>query len=240
SPLTLTLETPEGPKELLLSDYNIFEMAVGQKQVLKNGLIVTIKEITTKKGKFAFTAELTSNNGLEIKDFSVPGIPLSYLKSVEGKAILFAQKGITRLAELTAIEFAEKNFGDSKLIVTGKRSETFAGNEFIVAFKPFDVYIKKGHEKEQRSLIEYLKGKPVAFQTKEDLDTLAKGTVTDIKEDSLILQTLDEIMEIKLNRIEFLYLYEDTIALLYKPSLSFIERLLMRLQNRRKLTYIYS
>ncbi|MHA1638987.1 MAG: M48 family metallopeptidase [Candidatus Heimdallarchaeota archaeon] len=240
SPLTLTLETPEGPKELLLSDYNIFEMAVGQKQVLKNGLIVTIKEITTKKGKFAFTAEFTSNNGLETKDFSVPGVPLSYLKSVEGKAVIFAQKGITRLAELTAIEFAEKNFGDSKLIVTGKRSETFAGNEFIVAFKPFDVYIKKVHEKEQRSLIEYLKGKPAAFQTKDDLDTLAKGTVTDVKEDSLILQTLDEIMEIKLNRIEFLYLYEDTLALLYKPSLSFIERLLMRFQNRRKLTYIYS
>ncbi|RLI68064.1 MAG: hypothetical protein DRP02_13335, partial [Candidatus Gerdarchaeota archaeon] len=85
-----------------------------------------------------------------------------------------------------------------------------------------------------------LEGKPAAFQTKDDLDTLAKGTVTNVKEDSLILQTLDEIMEIKLNRIEFLYLYEDTIALLYKPSLSFIERLLMRLQNRRKLTYIYS
>jgi len=240
SPIILKLKTEGETKDIPVSDFDIFEMALEQKQVLKNGLIATIKEIGTKKNKFFYTAEVVTKNGPETKEFSVPGIPLSYFKYVEGKPVLFSQKGITRLAQLEAIQFADDYFRNSKLTVKGKRSETFPGDDFIIAFKPFDVYLKKKYQKEQRSLIEYLKGKPAAFQTKDDLDTLVKGTVTEIKEDSVMLQTLEETIEIKIDRIEFLYLYEDTLALLYKSSLSFIERMLMRLQNRRKLTYIFS
>ncbi|MHA1212551.1 MAG: M48 family metallopeptidase, partial [Candidatus Heimdallarchaeota archaeon] len=242
SPITIEIKTEEGNKKIAYSDYNISEIAVDQKQVFKNGKIGIITAIGTNDKKFAFKAKFntTSEEEEEIRELSIPGIPITYFESIIGKGIILSQKGVTRLAKLEKIDFNENSYGKSKLTITvGEQTKEIDGDKFVISFKPFDIYMKKGKEKQQRSLLESLEGKPAAFQTKDDLDTLAKGNVTKVEEETLTLKTLNDIKEINIKRIEFLYIYEDTIALLYKPSLSIIERMIMGLQNRKKLTYIF-
>jgi len=237
SPLILKLKTSNGQKDILTSDYKVFEMAIDQKQIFKNGKIGTITSINTEE-KFSFKA-VFNENGLEEKELKVPGIPLDYFESIVGKDILLLQKGVTRLAHLDKIELDEHSFAKSKLTLTvGNQTKIINGEKFVVSFKPFDIHIKKGKEKQQRSLIESLKGKPVSLQTKDDLDTLLKGNVTEITEEIINIDTLDEKKEVNINRLEFLYLYEDSFKLIYKPSISFIERFFMRMQNRTQLAYI--
>ncbi len=236
SPIVLKLKTSEGQKDIPISDFAVFEMAVNQKQIFKNGKIGVITSINTKE-KFSFKA-LFSENGKE-EEMKVPGIPLDYLESIIDKDIFLLQKGITRLAHLEKLDLDEYSFAKSKLTITvGNQTKIISGEKFVVSFKPFDIHIKKGKEKQQRPLIESLENKPVSLQTKDDLDTLIKGKVTAVKEESVEVDTLDEKKEINIKRLEFLYLYEDSIKLIYKPSISFIERFFMRLQNRSQLNYI--
>ncbi|HUT82446.1 MAG TPA: M48 family metalloprotease [Candidatus Bathyarchaeia archaeon] len=239
SSIILSVKTSEGKKDVSYSDYDIYELSVGQKQIFKDGKIGTITEICPTENKFVFKAKFVEKGVEEIKELKIPGIPISYFESIVGKDILLAQKGVTRLAHLDEMTFDDYDFGKSKVIITvGKQTKEIDIEKFIVSFKPFDIYLKKGKESQQKTLLESLKDKPASFQTKDDLDTLAKGKVTNVVENTLNLETLDEEKEIKIKRIEFLYIYEDTIMLIYKPSLSFIERIIMALQNRRKLTYI--
>jgi Zn-dependent protease with chaperone function len=238
SPLLLKLKTSEGSKVIPTSDYKIFEIALDQKQIFKNGKIGIITEINTEE-KFSFKAKFNDNGVEEEKELKVPGIPVTYFESIVGKDILLLQKGVTRLAHLEKMDLDENSFAKSKLTITvGNQTKVINGEKFVISFKPFDVHIKKGKEKEQRSLIESLKGKPVSLQTKDDLDTLVKGKVTEVTEEIIKVETLDEKKEIIIKRLEFLYLYEDSIKLIYKPSISFIEKFFMRMQNRTELAYI--
>ncbi|MBN1327926.1 MAG: M48 family metalloprotease [Candidatus Heimdallarchaeota archaeon] len=239
SPINLIVKTSDGKKDISYSDYEISEMGVGQKQIFKNGKIGTITELCPTENSFVFKVKFMENGIEEIKELKIPGMPISYFESIIGKDLLLAQKGVTRLAHLDEIIFDDNDFGKSKATLTvGKQTKEIDIEKFIISFKPFDIYLKKGKESQQKNLLESLKGKPASFQTKDDLDTLTKGKVTNVTENSLNLLTLDEERAIEIKRIEFLYIYEDTIMLIYKPSLSFIERIIMAFQNRKKLTYI--
>lgn len=238
SPLLLKLKTSDGQIEIPTSDYKVFELAKDQKQIFKDGKIGIVTEINTEE-KFSFKAKFIENGKEEEKELRVPGMPLTYFEGIVGKDILLLQKGVTRLAHLDKIDLDENSFAKSKLTITVEnQTKIISGEKFVISFKPFDVYIKKGKEKQQRPLIESLKGKPVSLQTKDDLDTLLKGKVTDVAEEIIKVESLDEEKEVVIKRLEFLYLYEDSIKLIYKPSISFIERMLMRMQNRRQLAYI--
>ncbi|MHA1355969.1 MAG: hypothetical protein ACTSR1_12425, partial [Candidatus Heimdallarchaeota archaeon] len=58
------------------------------------------------------------------------------------------------------------------------------------------------------------------------------------KEESLEVEILDEIIEVNIDRIEFIYFFEDSLMLIHKPSISFVERIFMALGNRNKLNYV--
>jgi Zn-dependent protease with chaperone function len=240
SPIKFDLKTESETKTITTSDYDLHEFAIGQKQVFKNGKIGTIQEITSE-GKFEFKAKLFENGSEIIKEMKIPGIPVDYFEEVVGKNILLMQKGITRLARLDAIEFNDNSIANSKFVLSvGDQTKTIGGDKFIIGFKPFDVYLKKGKEEQQYPILESLTGKPISFQTKDDLDTLTKGYLKEVTKEAITLEILDEDKEIKTDRLEFLYSYEDSLILYYKPSLSFIERTLMRLQNRKRLAHIIS
>lgn len=239
SPVNLDIKTTEGSKKISFSDYDFNEIAINQKQVFKNGKIGIIQEFLIDDEKFSFNVNFKENGSEITKKLTIPGIPLSYFENIIGKDILLYQKGLTRLAKLESINFDENSLAKSTFTLTiEEQTKEIEGDKFIVGFKPFDVYMKKGKEELQRSILDSLKDKPVSFQTKDDLDTLVKGIVTEVNDDSITLDILDEKKEIKINRIEFLYLYEDTIFLYYKASMSFIERITMQLQNRKQLKYI--
>lgn len=241
TPIILEMKTENGKMDLPFSDFSVFEMAIGQKHLFKNGQFGVIEEIGTNVKKFAFKAKMCNSNNGEIKELTIPGISTSYLESIKGKEILLLQKGVTRLARLDELELNDKGFAESTLTITmGNETKNISGDKFVVEFKPFDIYLKKGKEKQQRSLVESLAGKQASLQTKDDLDTLLKGKILEVKEDTINVETLEEIREVKINRVEFLYLYEDSLLLIYKPNLSFVERIFMYLQNRRKLAYIIS
>ena len=237
--IVFDIETKDGIVKVPLSDYKIFEMVVGQKQLFKNGRIGTIKEINTNPKKFAFLVEFTYNDNVELKELTVPGVPLTYLEGIVGKDILLQQKGVTRLARLEKMDIDEESFGNSDITLKiGEETKTIKGKRFVLEFKPFDIYLKKENLELQRPIIEYLKGKPVSLQTKDDLDTLVKCTVKEVKEESLEVEILDEIIEVNIDRIEFIYFFEDSLMLIHKPSISFVERIFMALGNRNKLNYV--
>ncbi|MGC9779021.1 MAG: M48 family metalloprotease [Candidatus Heimdallarchaeota archaeon] len=239
SPLKLKTSSDKQKESVFASDFNIYEMSLGQKQVFKNGKIGEIVEIGGNEKIFTFKTKFVENGEEEIKELKVPGVPISYINDIVGRDILLLQKGITRLAHLDSFELNEADFSASTFIITlGEQTKTISAEKFVIGFKPFDIYLKKGKEKQQRSIIESLNGKPVSLQTKDDLDTLLKGKITQIEEEAIKVETLDEEKEVKLNRLEFLYIYEDSIILIHKPSISFIERIFMFFQNRRKLAYI--
>ena len=238
--VVIELVTKEGKKEITLSDYEVFEMAEGQKQLFKNGKFGIIKQIGTNEKKFAFKVQMLGEE-TDLKEMTIPGKPIHYFENMVGKNILFQQKGFTRSAKLDAIEFSDEGLAESKFSISiGNETKTISGEKFVLEFKPFAVYLKKGKEKQQRSMFESLKGKPVSFQTKDDLDTLLKGELKEIKEDQVKVKTLDEKIDVKIDRIEFIYSYEDSMLLIYKPNLSFVERIMMYFQNRKKLAYIIS
>jgi hypothetical protein len=233
------IETKDGIVKVPLSDYKVFEMVVGQKQLFKNGRIGTIKEINTNSKKFAFLVDFTYKDNEELKELTVPGVPLTYLEGIVGKDVLLQQKGVTRLARLEKMEIDEESFGNSDITLRiGDETKTIKGKRFVLEFKPFDIYLKKENLELQKPIIEYLKGKPVSLQTKDDLDTLVKCTIKEVKEDSLEVEILDETIEIKINRIEFIYFFEDSIMFIHKPSISFVERIFMAIGNRNKLNYV--
>ncbi len=237
--IVFDIETKDGIVKVPLSDYKIFEMVVGQKQLFKNGRIGTIKEINTNPKKFAFLVEFTYNDNVELKELKVPGVPLTYLEGIVGKDVLLQQKGVTRLARLEKIAIDEESFGNSDITLRiGEETKTIKGKRFVLEFKPFDIYLKKANLALQRPIIEYLKGKPVSLQTKDDLDTLVKCTVKEVKEESLEVEILDEIIDVNIDRIEFIYFFEDSLMLIHKPSISFVERIFMALGNRNKLNYV--
>ncbi|NHJ86998.1 MAG: M48 family metalloprotease [Asgard group archaeon] len=239
SPVSIELTTKDGVKLLPISDYTPHEFDIDQKQVFKNGKIGVIKEVHPDLEKFSFMVEYTNNGSTELKEMKLPGIPIRYFEDVAGKNIYLLQKGITKLAKLESIKFKGDSFADSELEITvGNQTKIINGDKFVVDFKPFDIYLKKNKEEIQRPIIDSLKGLPVSLQTKDDLDTLVKGTVTSINDETMELETLNEIKEVNIKRIEFLYIYEDSLMLIYKPSLSFIDRLLMALQNRTEIAYI--
>jgi hypothetical protein len=120
----------------------------------------------------------------------------------------------------------------------GEQTKTVNADKFIYEFKPFEIYIKKNKLSQQFPLFQSLEKKPVSMQTKDDLDTLVKGKVDKVENKEMQLTVLNEKKEIALDRIEFLYIYEDTTMLTYKPTLSLIDRIFMFFQNRKKLTYI--
>jgi len=236
----LEIATAEGKKEITLSDYNVFEMVEGQKQLFKNGKFGVIKQLGTSEKEFAFKVQMLGDES-EIKEMTVSGIPIDYFENMIGKDILFLQKGVTRSARLDNIEFSDEGLAESNFTITiGNETKVISGKSFIIEFKPFAVYLKKGKEKQQRSMFDSLKGKQVSFQTKDDLDTLLKGKLVEIKEDSVLVKTIDETQEVFIKRIEFIYSYEDNMLLIYKPNLSFVERIMMFFQNRKKLAYIIS
>ncbi|MHA1739011.1 MAG: M48 family metallopeptidase [Candidatus Heimdallarchaeota archaeon] len=237
--IVFDIETKDGIVKVPLSDYKVFEMIVGQKQLFKNGRIGTIKEINTNPKKFAFLVEFTYNDNVELKELTVPGVPLTYLEGIVGKDVLLQQKGVTRLARLEKMDIDEESFGNSDITLRiGEETKTIKGKRFVLEFKPFDIYLKKENLELQRPIIEYLKGKPVSLQTKDDLDTLVKCTVKEVKEESLEVEILDEIIEVNIDRIEFIYFFEDSLMLIHKPSISFVERIFMALGNRNKLNYV--
>ncbi|MHA1155502.1 MAG: hypothetical protein ACTSQK_05285, partial [Candidatus Heimdallarchaeota archaeon] len=197
-------------------------------------------QLGTSEKKFAFKVQMLGE-GSEIKELSIPGIPIHYFENIVGKDILLLQKGVTRSARLDNIEFSDEGLAESNFTITiGEETKVINGNNFVLEFKPFAVYLKKGKEKQQRTMFDSLKGKNVSFQTKDDLDTLLKGKLIEIKEDSVMVKTIDETQEVLIKRIEFIYSYEDNMLLIYKPNLSFVERIMMFFQNRKKLTYIIS
>ncbi len=238
--VALEISTAEGKKEITLSDYSVFEMAEGQKQLFKNGKFGVIKQLGTSEKKFAFKVQMLGEES-EIKELSIPGIPIHYFENMIGKDILLLQKGVTRSARLDNIEFSDEGLAESNFTITiGEETKVISGKSFILEFKPFAVYLKKGKDKQQRTMFDSLKGKNVSFQTKDDLDTLLKGKLVEINEDSVTVKTIDETQEVLIKRIEFIYSYEDNMLLIYKPNLSFVERIMMFFQNRKKLTYIIS
>ena len=233
------IETKEGMIKVPLSDYKIFEMVVGQKQLFKDGRIGTIKEINTNPKKFAFLVTFTYKDDEELKELTVPGVPLSYLQQIVGKDVLLQQKGLTRLARLEAMVIDEECFGNSDITLSiDNEIKTIKGKRFVLEFKPFDIYLKKANIPFQKPIIEYLKGKPVSLQTKDDLDTLLKCIVKEVKEESLVIDILGETTEVNIDRIEFIYFFEDSLMFIHKPSISFIERIFMFLGNRNKLNYV--
>ncbi|MBD3192355.1 MAG: M48 family metalloprotease [Candidatus Heimdallarchaeota archaeon] len=244
-PVSLKLKTANGERDLPLNEFKIYEMAENQRQVFKDGRIGTITKLLLNGEKFEFLVAFNQSSDTEkapdAEKKTIPGIPVDYLQSFEGKKILLHQNGITRLAQLhsfnlnsTDISLGNKQF----TIQVGEEQKTIQGQKFILDFKPFDIYMRQRRIEDQRSLIEWLPNKPVAIQSKDDLDTLLKGKVTAVTEDSLDITALDTVKTIKIDRIEFLYLFEDTCMLFYKPSLSFIERIIIFFQNRKKLAYI--
>ena len=239
TPISFDLKTEDGNKEIPLSDYSVYEMAIGQKQLFKNGKFGIIEEIGTNEKKFAFKVKIYNSNEPIVKELTVPGIPTSYIETIKGKDILLLQKGVTRLAKLDEIELKDSGFSESSLTISmGNETKKIMGERFILEFKPFDIYLKKGKEKQQRSLIESLKGKQASLQTKDDLDTLLKGKVLEVEDDTIKVETLEQVREVKVDRVEFLYLYDDSLMLIYKPNVSFLERIFMLIQNRNKLAYV--
>ncbi len=238
--VVLEISTAEGKKEITLSDYNIFEMEEGQKQLFKDGKFGIIKQLGTGEKNFAFKAQMLGDES-EIKEMSVSGVPIDYFENMIGKDVLFLQKGVTRSARLDNIEFSDEGLAESNFTISiGNETKVISGKSFIIEFKPFAVYLKKGKAKQQRSMFDSLKGKQISFQTKDDLDTLLKGKLVEVKEDSVMVKTINETQEVFIERIEFIYSYEDTMLLIYKPNLSFVERIMMFFQNRKKLAYIIS
>jgi Zn-dependent protease with chaperone function len=239
SPVILEVKTTDGLEKIPLSDYDFSEIAINQKQVFRNGKIGIIQDFITDNERFSFNVKFIDNGSENIKKLSVPGIPLSYFENIIGKDLLLYQKGITRLARLDSIKFDENSLAKSTFTLTiGNQTKEIEGDKFIVGFKPFDIYMKKGKEELQQPIIGSIKNKHVSLQTKDDLDTLVKGIATEINEETITLEILDEKREIKIDRIEFIYLYEDSIFLYYKASMSFIERITIQLQNRKRLRYI--
>ncbi|MHA1462913.1 MAG: hypothetical protein ACTSQ0_07585, partial [Candidatus Heimdallarchaeota archaeon] len=136
----------------------------------------------------------------EIKELSIPGIPIHYFENMIGKDILLLQKGVTRSARLDNIEFSDEGLAESNFTITiGEETKVISGKSFILEFKPFAVYLKKGKDKQQRTMFDSLKGKNVSFQTKDDLDTLLKGKLVEINEDSVTVKTIDETQEVLIN-----------------------------------------
>jgi Zn-dependent protease with chaperone function len=240
SPISLKLKSKDnGDTHLLpVSDYNINELAVGQQQIFKNGTIGTIVNINTEE-KLSFTVEFQKNGETITKEQKIPGVPISYLANLKGKEVYFKEKGITKLATLTDITLQNNDLRDSSITIKmGEQTKTVNADKFIYEFKPFEIYIKKNKLSQQFPLFQSLEKKPVSMQTKDDLDTLVKGKVDKVENKEMQLTVLNEKKEIALDRIEFLYIYEDTTMLTYKPTLSLIDRIFMFFQNRKKLTYI--
>ncbi|MHA1304921.1 MAG: M48 family metalloprotease [Candidatus Heimdallarchaeaceae archaeon] len=244
-PLLLVLNTNEGIREILATDFEINEAQKGDMYILKDGRI-GILDSWTKKEKsnrpiFTFINEVKGEK--KFKSY-ITGKSTNYLKTKVNSNVFLYRQGLDRVAQLKEANFRKTMESTTFTFELEDEKEnktiTVKGNDVIIELPPVLLRFKANEKSnKQDKLLEELKEKSCVLYAKEELEVGIACKITKISEEHVHYELKGEENKIKKKKLEYITVYADIPKFFLKKHLSMLDRFLIWWSNKKEMKYIY-
>lgn len=244
-PLSLSIKTDDGNLEdIQISDYSIHDAELNEKYVSKNGKtgILLSYEPSEKNNKPIFTFK-SLNNEEEIYTNKYTGKPISYFESYINDEIFIYVDGVDRGAKIKSFELG-KSFSESSFIFevdkAGKIEEiSYSGKDLLIELPPVLLRFSKDKIAKQTVTLQTLVGKSVILYTKEEIEVGIACQLIGVDDEKVLYKIKDKEFEEERKKIDYIYVFNDIPKIMVKSHVSFADRLLLWLSNRKDMKYIF-
>jgi Zn-dependent protease with chaperone function len=244
-PLSLSIKTKDdNTKDIQVSDFSIHDAEINETYISKKGrtgLLVSSKT-KEKSNKPVFTFKSLINEE-EIYTSDYTGKPVSYIKSYIDNEIFFYVDGVDRGATIKSFEL-EKTFSESSFIFevdkAGKIEEiSYNGKDLLIELPPVLLRFSKDKITKQTVTLQTLIGKSVILYTKAEIEVGIACQLIGVDEEKVLYKIKDKELEEERKNIDYIYVFNDIPKIMVKSHVSFADRLLLRLSNRKEMKYIF-
>ncbi|MCK4844226.1 MAG: M48 family metalloprotease [Candidatus Heimdallarchaeota archaeon] len=242
-PFLLKIQGKTEEHRILVSDYDIHDAQTNNIYILKNGQVGELQkwEKHSKSNKPIFTFQNLEDKSTFTKNYT--GRSLDYLENLQDGSVFFFSEGADKLAKLLKIDFNQSiKSSDFEFDVSTEKKPKILklkGKDLIVELPAIMLRLFKEKIEVQRTLLESLEGKSVIIYTKEELEIGIACILTKVSDDTIHYQVRDKEVTTNLKKVDYIYVVADIPKFMIKSHVSFLDRLIIRLSNRKDMKYIY-
>ncbi|MCK5408626.1 MAG: hypothetical protein KAJ30_00045, partial [Candidatus Heimdallarchaeota archaeon] len=159
------------------------------------------------------------------------------------KEIFFYVDGVDRGAKIQSFELG-KSFSESSFIFevdkAGKIEEiSNIGKELLIELPPVLLRFSKDKITKQTVTLQTLIGKSVILYTKAEIEVGIACQLIGVDEEKVLYKIKNTEFDEERKNIDYIYVFNDIPKIMVKSHVSFADRLLLRLSNRKEMKYIF-
>ncbi|MHA1815888.1 MAG: hypothetical protein ACTSX1_07775, partial [Candidatus Heimdallarchaeaceae archaeon] len=113
------------------------------------------------------------------------------------------------------------------------------GKNLLIELPPVLLRFSKDKIVKQTSTLQMLIGKSVILYTKEEIEVGIACQLIGVDEEKIQYKIKDKEFEEDRKKIDYIYVFNDIPKFMVKNHVSFADRLLLRLSNRKEMKYIF-
>ena len=243
-PLSLNILDEKGNSHMIqVADYSIHDAIINEVYIGKKGDTGTLISYESAKdsNQPIFTFKLLNSDETYTRKYT--GKPISYIENFVNKEIFFYKDGVDRGALIEKFKlvesFSESTFNFIVDHAGEKEKVVLKGKNLLIELPPVLLRFSKDKIAKQTVTMQTLIGKSVILYTKEEIEVGIACQITGVDEEKIQYKIKDKELEEERKKIDYIYVFNDIPKIMVKSHVSFVDRLLLRLSNRKEMKYIF-
>ncbi len=243
APVILEIINDHGKNELYdTTTWSFEEAKKGELHFDKKGRIGVLVEvkIDEKKGLVSIFKISKAN---KIKELQLNYLPkrLEVLKNSIKKAA-YLYRGTIELCYLENLFFNEHEsikHWKFEIKLQDEKSKSFNGKELVISFPPNSFDFSNINKKNIDSFLSGLVGNYCLIYIKKNFDVPIEGKIIDIREDIIVVDSIEGKIEIEKNQLDYIVDFSEKIEFIEKKSISLLTWLVILWDNRKNFNYLW-
>ncbi|MBY8999693.1 MAG: M48 family metalloprotease [Candidatus Heimdallarchaeota archaeon] len=244
-PLSLSIKDEKGNSQMIqVSDFSIHDAMINEIYVGKMGDTgVLVSYETAKDGNQPEFTFRTLNDEDKTYTKKYTGKPISFLENFVNNEIFFYMDGVDRGAIIKKFKLG-KTFSESTFVFDVDHSGvieevSLEGKNLLIELPPVLLRFSKDKIAKQTVTMQTLIGKSVILYTKEEIEVGIACQMIGVDEKKVQYKIKDKEFEEERKKIDYIYVFNDIPKIMVKNHVSFVDRLILRLSNRKDMKYIF-